>query len=128
MRDGAIRVFGNLFEGPIPRGATSERKVVAERLLALAPASISLLEAAAVPAAAMTAFQLIQNLKVGSGDTVLIHAVAGGVGQFAAQLALRAGATVIGTASPRNHEYLHSLGVIPVAYGDGLGKRRVARL
>lgn len=51
---------------------------------------------------------------------MLIHAAAGGVGTIAVQLARAWGATVIGTASERNHDYLRSLGAIPVAYGDGL--------
>ena len=61
------------------------------------------------------------------GETVLVSAAAGGVGLFAAQLALADGATVIGTASEQNHPYLSSLGLIPVAYGPGLVDRlRVA--
>ncbi|UUZ87213.1 zinc-binding dehydrogenase [Paenibacillus sp. P26] len=48
---------------------------------------------------------------------------AGGVGTFAVQLAKASGATVIGTASERNHDYLRSLGAIPVAYGEGLADR-----
>ncbi|WP_220503206.1 zinc-binding dehydrogenase [Microbispora sp. H10885] len=62
-------------------------------------------------------------LRVGAGDTLLVHAAAGGVGTFAVQLARAAGATVVGTASERNHAYLRELGVIPVAYGDGLAGR-----
>src|SRR5690606_11989447 len=54
---------------------------------------------------------------------VLIHAAAGGVGTVAVQLARLWGATVIGTASERNHAYLRSLGAIPVAYGPGLVER-----
>lgn len=50
----------------------------------------------------------------------MIHAAAGGVGTIAVQLALAWGATVIGTASERNHDYLRSLGAIPVSYGDAL--------
>ena len=57
------------------------------------------------------------------GETVLVSAAAGGVGLFAAQFALAAGATVIGTASKENHSYLSSLGLIPVAYGPGLVDR-----
>jgi NADPH:quinone reductase-like Zn-dependent oxidoreductase len=45
------------------------------------------------------------------------------VGVIAAQLAVLRGATVIGTASERNHEFLRELGVTPVAYGDGLVER-----
>ena len=55
-----------------------------------------------------------------SGDTVLIGGPAGGVGVFATQLAVLAGATVIGTASPGTLEFLRQLGAEPVAYGPGL--------
>jgi len=54
------------------------------------------------------------------GENLLVSAAAGGVGLFAAQLALADGAIVIGTASEENHEYLRGLGIIPVAYGPGL--------
>lgn len=66
----------------------------------------------------------LQAMGVGSGDTVLIHAAAGALGTFAVQLAKVWGAsTIIGTASPANHDYLRSLGAIPVEYGDGLVER-----
>jgi NADPH:quinone reductase-like Zn-dependent oxidoreductase len=74
-------------------------------------------------AGAQTASISLQTLGVGKGDTVLIHAAAGGVGTVAAQLAREWGATVIGTASEANHAYLRSFGTIPVAYGDGLVER-----
>jgi NADPH:quinone reductase-like Zn-dependent oxidoreductase len=54
---------------------------------------------------------------------VLVHGAAGGVGHLAAQIAIARGATVIGTASESNHEYLRFIGVQPVAYGDGLADR-----
>lgn len=57
------------------------------------------------------------------GETVLVSAAAGGVGLFAAQFALAGGSTVIGTASEGNHDFLRSLGIIPVAYGPGLADR-----
>ena len=57
------------------------------------------------------------------GDTVLIHAAAGGVGLIAVQLAVRAGARVIGTASQANHELLRRYGAEPVTYGPGLVDR-----
>lgn len=58
------------------------------------------------------------------GDTVLIHGAAGGLGTFAIQLAkIWGAATVIGTASESNHDYLRSLGAIPVSYGEGLVDR-----
>lgn len=76
--------------------------------------------AAALVAAAQTAGGALLELGVGAGDVLLVHAAAGSVGTVAVQLARLAGATVIGTASPGNHDYLRSLGAVPVAYGDGL--------
>jgi enoyl reductase len=87
------------------------------------PASLPWPDAGVLPASGQTAMTALDLLGVGEGDTVLIHAAAGGVGSFAVQIAIAAGATVIGTASQRNHGYLHTLGAIPVAYGDGLADR-----
>jgi NADPH:quinone reductase-like Zn-dependent oxidoreductase len=70
-----------------------------------------------------TAMATVRSLGIGEHDTVLVSAAAGGVGVLAAQLAVRAGATVIGTAGEENHEFLETLGVIPVAYGEGLADR-----
>ncbi len=70
------------------------------------------------------AHMAMKELGVGKGDTVLIHAAAGGLGTFAIQLSKAWGATtVIGTASKGNHDYLRSLGAIPVSYGEGLVDR-----
>ncbi|UGY93008.1 NADP-dependent oxidoreductase [Streptomyces gobiensis] len=87
------------------------------------PAAMSWEAAGAFSASAQTAHTALQALHVGRGDTVLVHAAAGGVGTVAVQLAKEWGATVIGTASPRNHDYLRSLGAVPVAYGPGLVDR-----
>ncbi|MEV6101898.1 NADP-dependent oxidoreductase [Nocardia sp. NPDC051981] len=69
--------------------------------------------------AGVTAWGAVHSVQLEQGETVVISGAAGGVGSFAIQLARRAGATVIGLASERNHEWLQSYGVIPVAYGDG---------
>nr|WP_329595113.1 zinc-binding dehydrogenase [Streptomyces sp. NBC_01362] len=58
-----------------------------------------------------------------SGETVVMDGAAGGVGSVAVQIARHLGATVIGTASERNHEYLRSLGAEPVTYGEGFVER-----
>jgi enoyl reductase len=87
------------------------------------PDGLDWTHAGVLPASGQTADTVLELLGVGDGDTVLIHAAAGGVGSFAVQIARAAGANVIGTASPRNHDYLRSLGAIPVAYGDGLADR-----
>jgi NADPH:quinone reductase-like Zn-dependent oxidoreductase len=75
------------------------------------------------PAAIMTPHIALEELAVGEGTVLLIHAAAGGVGATGVQLARVRGATVIGTASEGNHAYLRSLGAIPVAYGPGLVER-----
>ncbi|MFJ8000211.1 NADP-dependent oxidoreductase [Streptomyces sp. NPDC096310] len=87
------------------------------------PAGLSWDEAAALPVAGETARRVLDSLGVRDGDTLLLHGAAGGVGAVAAQLAVARGATVIGTASPANHDYVRSLGAVPVAYGDGLVDR-----
>lgn len=77
-------------------------------------------EAGVLSASGQTAATALRLLGVTAGDTVLIHAAAGGVGSFAVQIAHAWGARVIGTASERNHPYLRELGATPVMYGDGL--------
>ena len=84
------------------------------------PAGLGFAQAAAFVAAAQTAVGALDELRVTAGDTVLVHAAAGSVGTVAVQEARRRGATVLGTASPGNHDHLRSLGAIPVAYGPGL--------
>jgi NADPH2:quinone reductase len=79
--------------------------------LAPAPKTLSPLEAAAVPLAALTAWQaLFEGLDLQAGETILIHAAAGGVVHFAVQLAHWKGARVIGTASAANAEFVRGLG------------------
>ena len=87
------------------------------------PPSLDFAGAAALPAAVETATRALDQLGVGSGNTLLINGASGTVGSAAVQLAVVRGAHVIGTASPANHRYLRSLGAEPVAYGDGLVRR-----
>ena len=87
------------------------------------PDGLNLEQAGALDIAGRTAVASIAAVGVSAGDVVLVSAAAGGVGVLAAQLAARRGATVVGTASQSNHDFLASLGVIPVAYGDGLTNR-----
>lgn len=84
------------------------------------PAALPFEQAGALDIAGRTAMASVRSLDLTDADTVLISAAAGGVGVLAAQLARRAGATVVGTASEANHEFLRGLGVTPVAYGEGL--------
>ena len=75
------------------------------------PAAFSMAEAAAYPTVAVAAWRyLVQAAAVKSGDRVLVHGGAGGVGSVAVQVAKAKGAYVIATASARNHEYLREIG------------------
>ncbi|NKZ03010.1 NADP-dependent oxidoreductase [Actinomadura latina] len=103
--------------------AYAEYVAVPAEALTAKPASMPWDVAGGFPAAVMTPHIALEEMGVGPGDTLLVHAAAGGVGTVAVQLARIAGATVIGTAREANHEYLRSLGAIPVAYGDGLEER-----
>ncbi|WP_343306525.1 NADP-dependent oxidoreductase [Chitinophaga niabensis] len=79
--------------------------------LALKPDNISYEEAAAATLAALTAWQaLVTHAKIRSGDKILIHAAAGGVGHYAVQIAKYLGAHVTGTSSAANKEFILGLG------------------
>ncbi|WP_136518341.1 NADP-dependent oxidoreductase [Cellulomonas telluris] len=116
-------VYGYVRKDWVQGGTFAELVAAPVRTLARKPASLSFEEAAAVPLAGLTAYQSIERAGVRAGQTVLVHAAAGGVGQFAVQIAAARGARVIGTASERNHDHLRSLGAEPVVYGDGLADR-----
>ncbi len=92
-------------------GAYAEYIVVRETEVALKTKSIDHIQAAAIPLAALTAWQsLFDAAGLSAGQTVLIHAAAGGVGSFAVQLTNWKGAHVIGTASKRNQDFVRNLG------------------
>lgn len=103
-------VFGML---PYPHGVGSfaEYVVVPARALVRKPEGIDHVQAAAIPLAALTAWQgLVDVADVQPGQRVLIHAAAGGVGHFAVQIAKQRGAYVLGTASAPKHGLLRELG------------------
>ncbi|GAA1119791.1 NADP-dependent oxidoreductase [Streptomyces javensis] len=117
-------VIGYVREDFLSRGTCAEYVAAPVRTLARKPRNLSFTQAAGIPLAGLTAYQcLVRALRVGEGDTVLVHAGAGGVGSMAVQLARHMGARVIGTAGERNHEYLRALGAEPTVYGDGLADR-----
>jgi len=99
-------------------GGYAEFAIVKEGEAALKPGNISFSEAASVPLVTLTAWQvLFEAGNLQPGQTVLIHAGAGGVGSVAIQLAKWRGAKVIATASEHNHAFLRELGVdVPVDY------------
>jgi NADPH:quinone reductase-like Zn-dependent oxidoreductase len=92
-------------------GAAAEYVVAPAEVLAPAPASIPLADAAAIPAAALTAYQaLFEHAKLQAGQRILINGAGGGVGGSAVQLAKGAGAYVIATASARSRDAIRSYG------------------
>ena len=92
-------------------GGYAEYAVATEGEAAAKPKSITFVEAASVPLAALTAWQaLIDTAKLSAGQTVLIHGGSGGVGSFAIQIAKAHGAKVIATASTPNQDLLKQLG------------------
>jgi enoyl reductase len=115
--------IGDAVLGSTMLNGYAEHVVVAAVDAVAKPPELDFPAAAGFVAAAQTASGALRELGVAPGDTLLVHAAAGSVGTVAVQLARRGGATVIGTASPANHEYLRELGAIPVAYGDGLVDR-----
>ena len=93
-------------------GGYAEYVVAKESAVAKKPRTLDHVQAAAVPAVGLTALQaLFEVAQLSAGQKVLIHAAAGGVGNFAVQLAKPRGAYVIGTASSKNHPLLNDLGV-----------------
>ena len=92
-------------------GTYAEYVVIREAEVAFKPKSVDHLHAAAIPLAGLTAWKaLIEAAGLTSGQKVLIHGAAGGVGSYAVQLAKWRGAHVIATASEYNHDYLLELG------------------
>ncbi|MFG3339143.1 NADP-dependent oxidoreductase [Glycomyces sp. NPDC048151] len=96
---------------PPANGAAAEYAAVPAALLASAPKTVPLADAAALPAVGLTAHQaLFEHLDLQAGERILINGAGGGVGGYAVQLANRAGASVTATASPRSTERVRSYG------------------
>ncbi|MFH8750459.1 NADP-dependent oxidoreductase [Streptomyces rimosus] len=116
-------VVGYVRKDEVQHGTFAELVAAPVRTLARKPAALDWQQAAGLPLAGLTALQSLDRVGLAKGETVLVHAAAGGVGSFAVQIAVARGARVIGTASERNHDFLRSLGAEPVTYGDGLAGR-----
>jgi NADPH:quinone reductase-like Zn-dependent oxidoreductase len=99
--------------------AQAEFVVVRAANVAPKPAGLDWTVAGGIGLVGNTARRSVDSLSLTPDDTVVVTAAAGGVGLLATQFALATGATVIGTASEGNHDFLRSLGAVPVAYGDG---------
>ena len=108
-------VFGYVRRDDVAFGTTAQLVPAPERTVTRKPSALSFEEAAAVPLAGRTAYQaLTEALAVETGDRVLVHAGAGGVGHLAVQISAALGAEVVATASARNHDFLRELGATEV--------------
>lgn len=102
-------------------GATAELAVLSA--FAPVPSTWTLEQAAAAGLATATATAALDALGDLAGRTLLVEGAAGGVGSAAVEIAVARGATVVGTASERNHDFLRELGAVPTTYGEGLADR-----
>jgi NADPH:quinone reductase-like Zn-dependent oxidoreductase len=111
---GRFKIGDEVYSLPDPtrNGAYADYIVVREPELARKPNSLHHIRAAAIPLAALTAWQsLLETAQLQPGQRVLIHAGSGGVGHLAVQLAKWKGAYVFATASTKNQDLLRELGV-----------------
>jgi NADPH:quinone reductase len=110
-------------------GFTDDRASQADFVLASAthvtpkPEAVDWDQAGALKVAGTTAYAAVRAVAPKVGEAVVVSGAAGGVGALTVQLARRAGARVIGVASESNVDWLRSVGVEPVSYGDGLAER-----
>lgn len=111
-------------------GGTYAELIAADaRLVARAPSSIPLREAAALPLVAITAWEGLERAGLGAGTRVLVHGGTGGVGHVAVQLARARGAEVCTTvSSPAKAEIVRSFGAEPIDYRAEAVAGYVARL
>ena len=91
-------------------GAYAQYALVPSRKLARKPVRCGYIDAASVPVVAVTARQMLERAGLATGQTVLIHGAAGGVGSYAVQFARARGVRIIAGASPSDTEYVRSLG------------------
>ena len=103
-------VFG-MMSYPFGLGTHADYVAAPARFFAAKPRSVDHVQAGALPLVSLTAWQaLVDNADLQSGQRVLIHAAAGGVGHIAVQIAKARGAYVIGTASAEKHGFLREVG------------------
>jgi NADPH:quinone reductase-like Zn-dependent oxidoreductase len=99
------------------QGTLAEYVAADASLLAIKPANLTMHQAAALPLITITAWEgLIDHARVGAGQTVLIHAGAGGVGHIAVQIAVAYGAKVFATVSSTKAHIVEGYGATPVDY------------
>jgi len=122
------RVWAFARESIVQWGCYADYVAVDESSVGLMPSKLLYEEAAAVPLAALAAWQaLFDEGGVSAEATVLIHGAAGGIGHFAVQLARNAGVKVLGTGGPEDRAFLHELGAAVVIDRASEDYREVVR-
>lgn len=117
------RVFGPAtFDGPTAGAAEYALMAV----WAHVPAGVTAEQAAALPMAAETAWQALDDLGVQPGELLLVHGAGSTVGEAAVRLALHRGVRVIATAGPTRAAALEEIGALVTGYGDGMAERVAA--
>jgi NADPH:quinone reductase-like Zn-dependent oxidoreductase len=102
------------------RSAQAEFVSVPAEQLIVKPESLSWEVAGGLCVVAATAWAAVAAVAPQRGETILVSGAAGGVGSLVTQLVLRTGATVVGTAGTSRHDWLRSLGAVPVGYETDL--------
>jgi NADPH:quinone reductase-like Zn-dependent oxidoreductase len=105
------------------RASQAELVVVPESQLTARPPNVPWEQAGALFVVGTTAYAAVRAVSLRTGDTLVVSGAAGGVGSLVVQLAIGAGAKVIGPARDGNHAWLRDHGVTPVAYGEGVAAR-----
>jgi NADPH:quinone reductase-like Zn-dependent oxidoreductase len=105
------------------RAAQADYVVSGPANLIRKPVALDWFRAGSLFIVATTAVGAVRAVALKPGDVVAVSGAAGGVGSLAVQLARRTGARVIGIASDDSADFLRSVGVEPIAYGDGLEER-----
>ncbi|MFD9740381.1 medium chain dehydrogenase/reductase family protein [Umezawaea sp. NPDC059074] len=119
-------LVGGRFAAVTKIGGWASSLLVEAADLVAVPDAVSAAAAETVAVNGVTAWQMMhRSAKVPAGGTVVVLGANGGVGSTLVQLALHAGMTVIGTASPRHHDALRELGVTPVDYRDPAMYQRI---
>ncbi len=101
------------------RGTYAEYALAQASDLVVKPDGLSFEAAAALPVGSLTGWQTVETAEVKAGQRVLVQGAAGGVGQFAVQLAKLQGAAVFGSASSQNGAFVKSLGAEALDYSKG---------
>lgn len=117
-------IVGHRVAASTKTGGWASHAVVAVADLIIVPAELDPAEVETLVVNGITAYQMLhRSVSLSPGQTILVHGASGGVGGILVQLARHAELRVIGTAAPRNHDALRTLGVEPVDYAGDVSAR-----